>query len=97
MSDSVVNVWAGRYQGATLRSAGLSETNTEAVGISLPYRTARSLLLLPALEEGAKLGTIGADDARRFLADLREAEDCGKFYCGFTLFASTGVKPDAKA
>jgi ubiquinone/menaquinone biosynthesis C-methylase UbiE len=94
-SDCIANPMAGRYNGATLRSAGFFETNVEIDGVSIPYPTALETVLLRALEEARQLGRIGSDDAQRFLTDLKAADERGKFYCGVTTFAWTGVKPDA--
>jgi hypothetical protein len=71
-----------------LARAGFRDVTLMPVPYMLPYPSAMSLILTPAVEYALKQNAISARDGAQWTADLQMAEERGEFFCAFMLFAA---------
>jgi len=90
--DSFLGGWIGRRLPRLFREAGLADVRVEAVTVidrdfaafDAQYDVAR------ILERAAAAGAIGAEDAARWLASLRDEAEAGSFFSSMTNFVVSG-------
>jgi ubiquinone/menaquinone biosynthesis C-methylase UbiE len=88
-ADRGANGWAGRYHRGLLSRAGFHDVALNPFPYILPYTSAMSLIIEPAVEYARESGVITAHEGAQFFADLQMAEERDEFLCAFTFFAAT--------
>ena len=88
-ADYGVDGWAGRHERGILTRAGFTAVSINPFPYMLPYPTAMSIVIEPAVEYARARGTISAHEGAQFFADLQMAEERDEFLCAFTIFAAT--------
>ena len=91
--DFETNGWVGRQLPAWCRQFGLSDVNVTPVGISVSkFEPLYDLCLRAFTARAEAAGVVTADEAARWVEDLRERDRRGLFFCSQTFFRISARK-----
>jgi len=90
------NGWIGRRVPVLFQDSGLQEVRVEALPITVrDFRVADTLLDLTLIAgHAADEGIVSRDEERRWLLELQERSEAGRFFAAWVMFIVTGKKVD---
>lgn len=93
-SDVETNGWVGRQLPAWCKELGLTDVRVTPVGITVNEMEPIYEVCLRAFVENAEAaGTLTAEEATRWVEDLKERDRRGHFFCSQMLFRVSARKP----
>ncbi len=93
-SDLVATGSVGRQLSNLFKEAGLVDVGATPMASVIPNLAAAGTLELDAaVEEARKARIISAEEASRWLAEMRERDAAGRFFCGICGYLASGRKP----
>jgi len=93
-SDFETNGWAGRQLPGWCKELGLTDLCVTPVAFTLEeFDTLYEVALRAFVENAAAAGAVTADEAARWVEDLRERDRRGLFFCSQTFFRVSAAKP----
>ncbi|MET0645968.1 MAG: methyltransferase domain-containing protein [Pyrinomonadaceae bacterium] len=92
-SDVETNGWVGRQLPAWCKELGLTDVSVAPVGVPVTqFGALYEVCLRSFVENAVAAGTLTAEEAARWVEDLRERDRRGHFFCSQTFFRITARK-----